>query len=302
MHPQALFSFTLFGQTISVYLYGIMTALGIVACLIVFYLYTKKKNMSTKVQDFSFFVIIVAVAVGYLFAKLYQTFYDWVDSGVWDFYHSGITAMGGFIGGTLAFIATYFGVGALYFKGKDKGIHVKEFEKILCVAPCCITIAHAFGRIGCLMAGCCHGRYLGTEKVFGGIYMYNSPNGYYVPTQLYESIFLFALFAVLSVFYFKKYRRLNTPIYLIGYGVWRFVIEIFRTDERGGKMLGMQPSQFQSVIFVLAGVAVLLYYIFKKIPLVIDDTTFEKENEKKDDENNDESLDDIMKDINDLKR
>ena len=76
MHPQPLFEFSLFGKDLSVYPYGIMTAIGIISAIVVFYIYTKKKNMPTKVQDFTFFVIIVAIATGMLFAKLYQAFYD----------------------------------------------------------------------------------------------------------------------------------------------------------------------------------------------------------------------------------
>lgn len=279
MHPQPLFSFTLFGKELSVYLYGLMIAIGIIACVIVFYLYTKKKGMPTKVQDFAFFVIIISIAVGFLFAKLYQAIYDLIDSGVWDFYGAGITAMGGFIGGAATFLVVYFLAGKFYFKGKDKDLHKREFEKIFLVAPICIVIAHAFGRIGCLTAGCCHGKFLSVDYVFGGVYMrgtiynaasnsYYSKWGYFVPTQLYESLFLFALFAVLSIMYFKRSYRLTMPAYLIAYGLWRLLIEFIREDYRGAKILGLAPSQWQSIVFILGGIAIIVYYLIRKIPLL----------------------------------
>lgn len=275
MHPQPLFEFTLFGKELAIYPYGIMTALGIISCIMVFYLYTKKKNMPSKVQDFSFFVIIVSVALGFLFAKLFQAFYDYLDTHKWDFYGAGITAMGGFIGGAASFLLVYFLGGKFYFKGKNQGLYLKEFEKIFCVAPICITIAHAFGRIGCLMAGCCHGRLVNkTEWVFGTVprYTYSSATknltftGYYSAAQLYEALFLFGLFAVLSVMYLKNSKRLCMPVYLISYGIWRMIIEFFRTDYRGAALLGLYPSQWQSIVFILIGTGVIVYYIVKKIP------------------------------------
>ena len=55
-------------------------------------------------------------------------------------------------------------------------------------------------------------------------------------------------------------------IYLIAYGVWRMIIEIFRTDARGAIILGLAPSQWQSVIFIAGGIALLLIYKYKKFP------------------------------------
>lgn len=265
MHSQPLVQFTLFGKELSITLYGICIAVGLIACLIVLKLYTDKRKMKTAVQDFIFFVGILAIALGFVGAMLFQSVYNYIETGKWTF--GAITAMGGFISGAAVFIAAYFGIGHFYFKNDLKGAHVKEFNTILQVAPCCITIAHAVGRIGCLMAGCCHGAYLGKDYVVGGIYMTPSDGvaGYYVPTQLYESLFLFVLFGVLSLLYFKKYNILP-PVYLIAYGAWRIFIEFFRTDSRGSVGLGMSPSQFQSVIFILGGIALLLVWYFKKWP------------------------------------
>ena len=167
----------------------------------------------------------------------------------------------------------YFIVGKFYFKGKEEGLHVKNFTEILRIAPISITVAHGFGRLGCLMSGCCHGRLLSTEEfVFGGIKMH-APDmgiwGYYVPTQLYEALFLFALFGVMSYLYFKKDCNVTMPIYLIAYGVWRIFIEFFRTDARGAFVLGLAPSQWQSILFIAGGIAIFVVYALKKIPFFL---------------------------------
>ena len=269
MLPNALF--TVFGN--GVHMYGICLAVGIIMCLVVFYSYTKRKKMPSEMQDFVFFVAIGAIALGFIFAKLYQAIYDWIDKGYFDFYGSGMTVMGGLIGGAAAFLALYFGVGKFYFKGKNKDLHKKQFNNVFLTAPICITTAHAFGRIGCLMAGCCHGELLSTSGyVFGGIWMRGVAKGvwgYYVPTQLYEALFLFVLTAVLTVLYFKRVNIIMS-IYLISYGIWRIFIEFFRADDVGELIPNtISPSQWQSIVFILVGIALIVFYVIKKIPLVL---------------------------------
>lgn len=262
MHPDPLVSFNLFGREMSITLYGIFLSLGLIACLLVYKFYTDFRKIDRDVQDFGFITAICAIALGFLAAACFQSVYNYIETGVWTF--GAITAMGGFIGGAAAYIAIYFGIGKFYFKGKRKGIHVKEFNKILLVAPCCIAVAHAFGRIGCLMAGCCHGAEVSGPGQ-GGLLM----NGaYYIPTQLYESIFLFILFGVLTLLYFKRIN-LTHVVYLIAYGIWRFIIEFFRTDDRGAFIGSISPSQFQSIVFVLGGIALFLFLYFKKYPIVL---------------------------------
>ncbi len=262
MLPEPLFE--IFGR--GVYMYGILIGIGLVACLAVFFLCTKKKGMPSKVQDFVFGVAIVAIAIGFLFAKLFQAVYNWIESGFtdFDFYGAGITAMGGFIGGALAFVLCYFLAGKFIFKGQEKGLHIKNFNRVLSIAPSCITIAHAFGRLGCLCAGCCYGRE--TEPGFFLFSIYNA-GAYRLPVQLYEALFLFALFGVLTYLYFHR-CNFNVAIYLIAYACWRFFIEFLRTDARGAVVLGLQPSQWLSVLFIVGGIAQVVSYKLLRIPLI----------------------------------
>ncbi len=268
MYHQPIFTFL--GNPVN--LYGIFIAIGILVCLGVFYLYTKKKGVPALIQDFVFYVAVASIAVGFFFAKLFQAFYNFIDTGVFDFASAGITVMGGIIGGAAMFLILYFGVGKLiYNKGTNKDLHKKWFNEILLVAPICIVIAHAFGRIGCLFGGCCYGTKLGSEYVLGGIRMciIRTPHetcvwNYYVPTQLYEALFLFALFAVLSILFFKR-SNIIMPIYLIAYGIWRFFIEFLRDDPRAVSS-ALSPSQYQSFIFIGIAIVLLVFYVIRKIP------------------------------------
>ncbi|MBR2870837.1 MAG: prolipoprotein diacylglyceryl transferase [Clostridia bacterium] len=271
MHPQPLFE--IFGK--GVYLYGVFIGIGLLACIWVLYYYTKKKGVPTYVQDFVFVSAIVGIALGFLAAKVFQAFYDYLATGEFDFYNAGITVMGGLVGGAIAFVITYFVGGKLIFKGKKKNIHLKHFNDIVLIAPICICIAHGFGRLGCLMGGCCHGTYLGQDYTFGGVWMRGTVKigelsvkrwGYYIPTQLYEALFLFALFGVLSLLYFKR-SNILMHIYLIAYGVWRIFIEFFRADYRGGAEGSFfAPSQWMSIAFIVGGIALFAIYKVFKLP------------------------------------
>ena len=253
-----------------VYMYGICIAVGLLSCLLAFYYLSKKKGMPEVVQDYVFFILIAGVAAGFFFAMFFQAFYNWLEdtSQPFNLFKAGLTVMGGLVGGSVCFLILYFLVGKYYFKGKKAGWHIKHFNTLISVAPICICIAHGFGRIGCLMSGCCHGAYLGEDYVFGGIRMDGTTHGwgYYVPTQLYESLFLFALAGVMTYLYFHRCNILMS-IYLIGYGIWRMIIEVFRTDDRGAVVLGLYPSQWQSIIFITLGVILIGIYLYKKIPL-----------------------------------
>ena len=55
-------------------------------------------------------------------------------------------------------------------------------------------------------------------------------------------------------------------LYLVAYAIWRFIIEIFRDDPRGATVLGLEPSQWQSIVFILIGVALTVFYHLRKIP------------------------------------
>ena len=78
-----------------------------------------------------------------------------------------------------------------------------------------------------------------------------------LPTQLIESLFLIILFVCLL-----KVNKLQFPIYLIAYSIYRFFAEYLRFDNRGTTNLGISPSQLMSIIGVLAGVGILATYIY----------------------------------------
>lgn len=234
-------------------LYGICIAIGVLGAVLVLFKFAKGKIKESFI-DFLFYNGIAAIALGFMSAILFQTFYNYLETGVWNW--GGMTFIGGLIGGVISFLAGYF-----IFRPKLEG----RLIDIVTLIPCCILIAHAFGRIGCLFAGCCHGPKM---DGFPGVWM--EPNGevagYYFPTQIVESLFLFIMFGVCLWLYLKKGFKHNLSLYLLSYGVFRFFIEFARADDRGSFVAGLSPSQFWSLVMVVASVAVYFFleFVYKK--------------------------------------
>jgi len=122
-----------------------------------------------------------------------------------------------------------------------------------------LVIAHAFGRIGCFMAGCCYGK--PTDSIFG--IRFHSPliepslRGIPLhPTQLYESFGLGLLFVGLFFYSRKKlFEGQIAALYLLIYPFFRIFIESFRGDSIRGFVFGgaLSTSQFISIFMALAG-------------------------------------------------
>ena len=235
-------------------MYGLMIGVGIILCFVVLYVYGKKVKINNKFLDFVFYNGIISIVGGFFFAYLFEAVLDYIKNPSAGFHFQNLTFMGGLIGGAGIFLIGYF----IFRKKYPKG----EMLKLLQIAPCCILIAHAFGRIGCFCAGCCYG--IETDSWLGVLFPRHLTKVY--PTQLFEAIFLFLLFALCSILFYKRNSKYNLPLYMIAYGVFRFLIEFIRGDDRGAFILGMSPSQFWSILLVAGGIAVifLLNYLYKK--------------------------------------
>ncbi len=130
-----------------------------------------------------------------------------------------------------------------------------------------IALGHVVGRFGCLLAGCCYGR---PTTVAWAITFTNPAAAANVgtplnvplhPTQLYDAG---AEFLILILLLATERRGRPFPgrtfwLYILLYGISRFIIEFYRGDERG-MILGVSTSQFISLIAVPVAVAMLLRF------------------------------------------
>ncbi len=252
------------------YMYGLMIAVGILACFGLLFWYGKKKKMEEKFIDFVFYVAILSIALGFGSAALFQATYNYIDNPSAGFnFDGGITFIGGLIGGAGTFLVFYF-----IFRKRFK----TRLVDFISFAPCCILVAHAFGRVGCFFAGCCYGK--PTDGIFGVQFPDLSYKVH--PTQLYEAVFLFALLAVCLFLVMKKDFKHNLSLYLIAYGIFRFCIEFLRDDDRGQFIGSVTPSQFWSILMVLLGIGVyfLLEWANKKRAVELAEIAAKEEEEK----------------------
>ena len=230
---------------LNIHMYGVMIAVGILCAFLTLFYLTKKKGVDVRFTDFIFYNGISSIVVGFGFATLFQSTYNYIKNPSAGFeLGSGMTFIGGLIGGVACFLAIYF-----IFRKK----YTTRLYEVISLLPCSILIAHAFGRIGCFFAGCCYGK---ETDSFLGVQFPDLPHPVH-PTQLYEAAFLFVLFAVSVYLILKKDFKHNLSLYLIAYGVFRFLIEYVRGDDRGELVGFVSPSQFWSILMVVAGVAII---------------------------------------------
>ena len=134
-------------------------------------------------------------------AALFQAIYNYIKNPNAGFHFGdGITFLGGLIGGAACFICVYF-----IFRKKFN----MRLYQVLSILPCCILIAHAFGRVGCFFAGCCYGK---ETNGFWGVEFPNLSSKVY-PTQLFEAVFLLIMFYNLLLSCFaKKFQIQYEPL------------------------------------------------------------------------------------------
>ncbi|HKM30016.1 MAG TPA: prolipoprotein diacylglyceryl transferase family protein [Bacilli bacterium] len=242
-------------------LYGVFVTVGIILCIITLRVYGKKIGIDPKFLDFVELNTYVAIAIGFFASAVWQGLYDYISNPELGFkLTSGITFIGGLMGGTISFLIGY------WLFGRNK--YNSKLIDILPLVPCCILIAHAFGRIGCFSAGCCYGK--PTDSWLGIVFPEGSPSYYaygagvaVYPTQLFEAIFLILMFALTSYLLLNKKFKYNICVYLFGYGIFRFLIEYIRADDRGQFIGMLSPSQFWSLIMIV--LAVVVYFLIKKV-------------------------------------
>ncbi len=247
MHPIA---FKIFG--LPVHWYGILVATGFLAGL-----WTASRRARSvgiepeRVFDLGPWLILGGIAGGrvlYVISYWREQFADNPFPEVFMVQHGGLVFYGGLIGATLA------GVGYIRWKK----LPLWKMADIL--APS-IALGYAFGRIGCLLNGCCYGR---DCDLPWGIHFPAGHAKYGVavhPTEVYDSILNFCFYVFLAwMFKRKKFDGQVFAIYLMGYAVLRSFVEYFRGDYPVHYLGGVAtPAQLLSIGIVAGGVLLFVW-------------------------------------------
>ena len=244
---------------ITVYSYGVLLAASYLLAL--YYAVRRARQAgldASRVLDFGIYIIISAQVGAKLLLLIVDFDHFWRQPAeIWTLLRSGGVFYGGLV---LAFL-----VGLWYVRK----YRLPVWPVADAVAPS-IALGHVVGRLGCLLAGCCYGR---PTTVAWGITFTdpfaaaNVGTPLHValhPTQLYDAgAELLILVLILATERFWRRRAGWTFwIYILLYGISRFVIEFYRGDPRGATM-GFSTSQWISMALVPIA-AIMIAVLWRK--------------------------------------
>ena len=118
--------------------------------------------------------------------------------------------------------------------------------------PPSLALAIAFGRLGCLFAGCCYGRPY--DGPFALVYPagFPAPSGVPLfPSPIVECLALVIVTIALTVLGVRKVKWNLMALFLLSYSVLRFFLEMMRGDGERGFVCFLSTSQLISLAIVL---------------------------------------------------
>lgn len=216
MHPE----FIRLGP-LDIHTYGVLVAIGFIVGLAVAARRARREGIDPeRITDLGVWLIVSGMLGGKLFHVIFfwnDFVYGWRMDGVRSL-REGFVFYGGFIGASLTAVA-YARMNRL------------SFAKLADIFAPSVALGHAFGRMGCFFNGCCFGKPCSLPwavrfpppHVIAGIPVH--------PTEIYEALGNLVIFAGLSALY--RHKRFDGQIwwlYVLGYGVLRFIVEFFRGD------------------------------------------------------------------------
>jgi phosphatidylglycerol:prolipoprotein diacylglycerol transferase len=186
---------------------------------------------------------IAGARIVYVTTYWQQEFADQPFSEVFMVQHGGLVYYGGLIGSTFA--------GLVWLAWKK--FPVWKITDIL--APS-IALGSVFGRIGCLMNGCCYGSRCDLPwaihfpgKEFAGAAVH--------PVQIYDALLNLVLYLALA--WWSRRKQFDGQIfaaYLMGYAVFRSIAEHFRGDYPADHIhAGLTSAQVVSIVIFFSGAA-----------------------------------------------
>lgn len=247
-------------------MYALMIFVGAIAYILTMYfILFKTEKVRSSTFKRVFLVSLAGGAVLYGSAFFFNSLFHSIEAG--ELRIGGITWLGGVVG---AFPVTIYLIHKFVPAAKGNAL---TYFSILVPG---IVIAHGFGRLGCFFAGCCYGGV--TDSIFGVTFPHTSHAAHeypgvggrslpVLPTQLFEAVFELVLFIVMIVFY-KKTKKHNVEIYAFAYGLFRFLMEFLRGDNRGTTGFFLTPAQLLCVLMWIAAVFLILFKkqkVFKKL-------------------------------------
>jgi phosphatidylglycerol:prolipoprotein diacylglycerol transferase len=232
--------------------YGVMMALAFLAGLWTATRRARRVNVHGDIiADVTLWLMagsIIGARFVYVTTYWKQEFADQPFSEVFMIQHGGLVYYGGLIGATIS------GLGYLAWKK----LPVWKIADIL--APS-IALGSVFGRIGCLLNGCCYGRACDLPWAIHFPLDHETHGVGVHPTEIYDALLNLILYVFLAwLFRRKKFDGQIFSTYLIVYAVFRSIAEYFRGDYPADHVhAGLTSAQLVSVPIFVAGIILALF-------------------------------------------
>ncbi len=203
-----------------------------------------------KIMDLSFYILISAI-VGSRLLYIVVEYKEYISNPlrIFKVWEGGLVFYGGFIMAMAVVI--------IYVRR-----HEMNLWKVGDILAPSVAIGQGVGRLGCFFAGCCYGR----ETDVPWAVIFKDPNTlapmdvHLHPTQLYDSANGFIIFTALIIL--RKFKKFDGQLfwtYTLLYAVGRFIVEIFRGDERGFVIESfLSTSQFIAIPLFIVSLAMLI--------------------------------------------
>ncbi len=239
--------------TINIYWYSIILLVAFIIGGILVFIKAKKENIKKElVEDFLFYLIPICLVGARIYYVLFNMdYYSKYPGDIIKVWEGGLAIHGGILFGLLYLI---------YFCKKNK-IEILKMTDILVIS---LMIGQIIGRWGNFMNQEAYGPIVSLKWLKS----FHIPNfiisnmyidgAYHHPTFLYESLWnLVGLIIIVFITKIIKNRKgLKTSLYLIWYGIGRFLIESLRTDSL--MIFNIKIAQIISSIFILSGILILI--------------------------------------------
>ncbi|MDP8233756.1 MAG: prolipoprotein diacylglyceryl transferase [Candidatus Saelkia tenebricola] len=232
--------------------YGVVLVAVFFMCLYLLK-YDAKRSSVTKetVERMSNYLLLGGfIGARIYYALFYDAFYyftkPWTLLFVWE---GGLAIHGAIIGGL---------IGLYLLAKKDK---IKFLILANLIAPI-LLLGQAVGRLGCFLNGCCYG--LPANIPWGVIFPKDSLAYYQFgfqalhPTQFYELVLNLSGFVVFWVIR-KNIPQYLFSLYLMYYGLVRFIVSFFRADSLLFWGTDLRIAHIMSAVFILSGMFLFKY-------------------------------------------
>lgn len=229
--------------------FGVLVMIGFLVGLKVALSRAKRFGLEKeKVLDLSMWALaagILGARLGYIIQEI--PYYSKHPNELLEWQFKGMTSFGGLV---LGFVPV------IYFSKKWK---VSILTILDCLAPG-VLIGHIFGRIGCLLNGCCYG---GVCELPWGIHVKEAgiwSTQLHHPAQIYDS--LMNLVGLLILLQLEKTRQFR-PGQAIGsaffiYGMARFFYEFWRAGTTSTTMGGTSFTEGHVAALIVAAAGAIL--------------------------------------------